>query len=121
MTNRKRKDDRQRGFTLIEILVVLLIIVVLAAIAFPLFVNQRAKAQDVEAKTAARTALAIAAGENDLVRVWTVPHGSHGMLEAADPVWTKAVYRRFFERWATYAERGSAADRANGKLVYSEE
>ena len=47
----------EHGFTLIEILVVLLIIVVLAAIAFPLFVNQRAKAQDVEAKTAARTAL----------------------------------------------------------------
>ena len=47
----------ERGFTLIEILVVLLIIVVLAAIAFPLFVNQRAKAQDAEAKTTARTAL----------------------------------------------------------------
>jgi type IV pilus assembly protein PilA len=47
----------EHGFTLIEILVVLLIIVVLAAIAFPLFVNQRAKAQDAEAKTAARTAL----------------------------------------------------------------
>jgi prepilin-type N-terminal cleavage/methylation domain-containing protein len=47
----------ERGFTLIEILVVLLIIVVLAAIAFPLFVNQRTKAQDAEAKTTARTAL----------------------------------------------------------------
>ena len=65
--------------------------------------------------------LAIAAGENDLVRVWIVPHGSHGMLEAADPVWTNAVYRKFFERWAAYAERGAVADRANGKLVYSEE
>jgi prepilin-type N-terminal cleavage/methylation domain-containing protein len=46
----------ERGFTLIEILVVLLIIVVLSAIAFPLFVNQRTKAQDTEAKTALRTA-----------------------------------------------------------------
>ena len=65
--------------------------------------------------------LAIAAGENDLVRVWIVPHGSHGMLEAADPVWTNSVYRKFFERWAAYAERDAVADRANGKLVYSEE
>jgi type IV pilus assembly protein PilA len=51
------RDDGERGFTLIEILVVLLIITVLAAIALPLFVNQRAKGQDAEAKTAARTAL----------------------------------------------------------------
>jgi pimeloyl-ACP methyl ester carboxylesterase len=65
--------------------------------------------------------LAIAAAGNDLVRVWTVPHGSHGLLEAADPVWTNAVYREFFERWAVYAERGPVADRSNGKLVYSEE
>jgi predicted alpha/beta-fold hydrolase len=65
--------------------------------------------------------LAIASAGNDLVRVWVVPHGSHGLLEAADPAWTHAVYREFFERWAVYAERGAVADRANGKLVYSEE
>ena len=48
---------------------------------------------------------------NDLVRVWILPAGSHGLLEAADPRWTHAVYRTFFERWATYAERtvGEAA------------
>ncbi len=65
--------------------------------------------------------LAIAADGNANVRVWTVPHGNHGLLEAADPVWTNTVYRDFFERWAVYAERGPVADRANGKLIYSEE
>jgi predicted alpha/beta-fold hydrolase len=57
-----------------------------------------------------------AARDNDLVRVWILPAGSHGLLEAADPNWTHAVYRTFFERWATYAERtvGDAAE-----LVYS--
>jgi dipeptidyl aminopeptidase/acylaminoacyl peptidase len=64
--------------------------------------------------------LADAAEGNDLVRVWILPAGSHGLLEAADPQWTHAVYRTFFERWATYAERGG--EQANGRgpeLVYS--
>jgi predicted alpha/beta-fold hydrolase len=61
-----------------------------------------------------------AARDNDLVRVWILPAGSHGLLEAADPRWTHAVYRTFFERWATYAERtvGEGAGRGS-ELVYS--
>ena len=51
---RARQDEK--GFTLIELLVVILIIGILAAIALPAFLGQRAKAQDSEAKTDARTA-----------------------------------------------------------------
>src|SRR3954451_2749743 len=61
-----------------------------------------------------------AANGNDLVRVWILRAGSHGLLEAADPRWTHAVYRAFFERWANYAER--MPGQANGRtseLVYS--
>ena len=64
--------------------------------------------------------LATAAEANDLVRVWILPTGSHGLLEAADPTWTHAVYRTFFERWANYAEL--PAGQQNGQaaeLVYS--
>jgi predicted alpha/beta-fold hydrolase len=64
--------------------------------------------------------LAEAAKGSDLVRVWILPHGSHGLLEAADAHWTHAVYRTFFERWGMYPER--EADRPAGEpaeLVYS--
>jgi|SRR5215213_3341529 len=46
----------ERGFTMIEILVVLTIVVILASIGLPAFLSQRSKAHDTEAKSAATVA-----------------------------------------------------------------
>src|SRR3954454_16668585 len=51
---RKAMEEREGGFTLIELLVVIIIIGILAAIAIPVFLNQRNKGYDAQAKSDAR-------------------------------------------------------------------
>jgi type IV pilus assembly protein PilA len=51
---RKAREEREGGFTLIELLVVIIIIGILAAIAIPVFLNQRQKGYDAQAKSDAR-------------------------------------------------------------------
>src|ERR1700704_2626471 len=51
----KGAEEREGGFTLIELLVVIIIIGILAAIAIPVFLNQRKKGYEASMKSDLRT------------------------------------------------------------------
>src|ERR687893_354557 len=57
---RRLQGNREEGFTLIELMVVVLIIAILIAIAIPTFLGARARAQDRAAQSSLRNALAAA-------------------------------------------------------------
>ena len=73
----RRRLAAADGFTLVELLVVVMIIGILAAIGVGAYLNQRSKAQDSQAKTSAVTAA-------KAVMVWNSAHGDFAGATPAD-------------------------------------
>lgn len=64
MLNRKKsKNILQKGFTLVELMIVIVIVGILSAVALPNFLNQTAKAKAVEGTTKISAALKSAGAE----------------------------------------------------------
>ncbi|HUP84999.1 MAG TPA: prepilin-type N-terminal cleavage/methylation domain-containing protein, partial [Acidimicrobiales bacterium] len=59
-TLRKRRDQDEEGFTLIELMVVVLIIAILLAIAIPTFLGARDRANERATQSSLRNALTAA-------------------------------------------------------------
>lgn len=59
---RARREDDERGFTLIELMVVVLIIAILIAIAIPTFLGAKSRSQDKSAQSSLRNAVTNAKG-----------------------------------------------------------
>ena len=62
----RERENGERGFTLIELMVVVMIIAILVGIAIPAFLGARKRAQDTAAKSNLRNALVV--GDRHLQR-----------------------------------------------------
>ena len=77
----RKAQEENEGFTLIELLVVIIIIGILAAIAIPVFLNQRQKGYDAQAKSDARNVATLEETYLTDNNVYTTTLGAGGITD----------------------------------------
>src|SRR5438093_12122659 len=82
---RKRLDREEQGFTLIELMVVVLIIAILIAIAIPTFLGARKRAQDRAAQSNLRNALTAEKTYYTDKQVYSADVAATGQLKSIEP------------------------------------
>ena len=111
----KRFRKGQKGFTLIELLIVIIIIGILAAIAIPMFLNQRDKAKVSSLKEARHT---IQVG----VASWATDNSDQYPVDTADLKGVLVPAQIDTAGWPTNAWSGVAIvtnSATEGNLVYA--
>jgi type IV pilus assembly protein PilA len=97
------KEEREGGFTLIELLVVILIIAILAAIAIPVFLNQRKKGWTSQSQSALKNAATA------METCGTETNGAYNAAACGGGVVTETVLASFgFSDTATVTITGTA-------------
>lgn len=105
----RKRMNGEKGFTLVELLVVVIIIAILSAIAIPTFLGQRSKAQDSAARSLVRNAAT--AAESYYSDGATYTGANAAALHAIEPSIT------FVDQTATICGAAKATTLASSNMV----
>ena len=111
---RERVEEHQEGFTLIELLVVIIIIGILAAIAIPVFLNQRQKGYEAQARADLRN---IATAEETYLS--TYPTGYAACDPSTGSSGCATVFAAFVWKPSSHASTAVGVDAAVGYCAVS--